>query len=176
MPVHKPIKGRNATDLRPPSEIDARFERLPSSRVKLTAAERKLLKDPDWIDQDEADLILALREEKEYKPSDCISFREYLRRQGRVVKMGVSSKTDVAGEPWKLILSSRAYSDLGDILEAHGDGAYDEALSDLLALEETLFPNMLNPQRNKSPFRIYIYLSLYRGRTEPSIYRGFDRW
>ena len=88
MPVHKPIKGRNATDLRPLSEIDARCERLPSSRVKLTAEERKLLKDPDWIDEDEADLVLTLREEKEYKPSDCISFREYLGRHGRIVKDG----------------------------------------------------------------------------------------
>ena len=86
--VHKPINGCNATDPRPLSEIDARYERLPSSRVKLTAAERKLLKDPDWIDEDEADLILALRDEKEFKPTDGITFREHLRRHGRVVKDG----------------------------------------------------------------------------------------
>ena len=57
--------------------------------------------------------------------------------------MGVSSKTDLAEEPWKLILSSKADSGPGgpgDILEKHGDDAYDEALNDLLALEEDPFP------------------------------------
>ena len=88
MPIRKLTQRSNASAPRPLSELDARYERLPSSRVKLTVEERKLLKDPDWIDEDEADLILALREEKEYKLSDCVSFREYLRRHGRVVKDG----------------------------------------------------------------------------------------
>ena len=88
MPIRKLTQRHNASAPRPLGEIDSRYERLPSSRVKLTAAERKLLKDPDWIDEDEADLILALREEKEYKLGGCISFREYLRGHGRVVKDG----------------------------------------------------------------------------------------
>ena len=86
MPIRKLTRRSNASALRPLSEIDARYERLPSSRVKLTADEQRLLKDPDWIDEDEADLILALREEKGYKLSDCSSFLDYLRRHGRVVK------------------------------------------------------------------------------------------
>jgi hypothetical protein len=43
------------------AEIDATKERLPSSAVELTPAEKKLLKDPAWIDEEEADTILALR-------------------------------------------------------------------------------------------------------------------
>ena len=88
MPIRKLAQRGSASAPRTLSEIDPRYERLRSSRVKLTAEERKLLKDPGWIDEDEADLILARREEKEYKLSDCVSFREYLRRHGRVVKDG----------------------------------------------------------------------------------------
>ena len=88
MPVRKPMKRPSASDLRSLGEIDSRYERLPSSRVQLTAAERKLLKDPDWIDEDEADLILAMREEKKSSPNDWIGLNEYLRRHGRVVRGG----------------------------------------------------------------------------------------
>jgi hypothetical protein len=52
----------------------------------LTAEERRPLKDPAWIDEDEADLIPALRDEKERRPSDCIGLGEHLRRHGRAVK------------------------------------------------------------------------------------------
>jgi len=38
----------------------------PASEFELTAAEKKLLKDRDWIDEEEADLILAIREQKEH--------------------------------------------------------------------------------------------------------------
>ena len=82
MPVHKVRKHGNASALRPLSEIDARYERLPSTRVKLTAEERELLKDPDWIDEDEADLILALREEKEHGLRGE-NIRDFARRHGR---------------------------------------------------------------------------------------------
>ncbi len=71
---------------RPLAEIDARFERLPSFRVVLTPQERELLKDPEWIDEDEADLILALRDEKNSKPNDGIDIHEFMRRHGRQVK------------------------------------------------------------------------------------------
>jgi len=71
MPVRKARNRGSASTIRPLSEIDARSERLPSSRVKLTVEESELLKDPDWIDEDEADLILAMRTDKETKLSDC---------------------------------------------------------------------------------------------------------
>ena len=77
MPVRKMRNRRSASALRPLGEFDARYERLPSSRVKLTGEERALLKDPDWIDEDEADLILAMRTDRQTSPSDCISRREH---------------------------------------------------------------------------------------------------
>jgi len=43
----------------------ARVEARPSSEFNLTANERALLKDPDWMTEDEADLIIALRREAE---------------------------------------------------------------------------------------------------------------
>ena len=106
--------------------------------------------------------------------------------------MGVSSKTDVAEEPWKLILSSEADSGLEDILEKYGDDAYSEALNDLLALEEDPIPeHAQHLRRTQDHYRIYIYRSLYRAiyrvlsgkrivvveRVGPrsSVYRGFDR-
>lgn len=76
--------------MRPLGEIDSRYERLPAGRVKLTSAERDLLKDPDWIDEDEADLILAMREEKQSNPNDGISLDDYMRIYGRVVRNGRS--------------------------------------------------------------------------------------
>jgi hypothetical protein len=56
--------------------------RRRSSGFKLTAAERKLLKDPDWIDEEEADLIFAMREEKEHglRGENLLDFA---RRHGR---------------------------------------------------------------------------------------------
>jgi len=43
----------------------------------LTAEERELLKDPDWIDEDEADLILAMRTDSQTSLSDGISLPEH---------------------------------------------------------------------------------------------------
>ena len=36
-------------------------EARPAAEFKLTAKERALLKDPEWITEDEADLILGMR-------------------------------------------------------------------------------------------------------------------
>jgi len=38
--------------------------RVSECPLELTATERRLLKDPDWIDEDEADLVLAMRERR----------------------------------------------------------------------------------------------------------------
>ena len=48
----------------------------------LTEAEKRFLEDPDWIDEEEADLILAMREEQEHDLSDCIPLREHIREHG----------------------------------------------------------------------------------------------
>ena len=75
----------------------------------------------------------------------------------------MSLKTDEAEDPWRLILSSNANSGLEDILEKHGDDAYDEALSDLLALEEDPIPEYAQRLRGtKDHYRVYIYRPLYR--------------
>jgi len=59
--------------------------RRPSSEFPLSAAEKKLLKDRDWIDEEEADLILAMREEKEHGLRGE-NIRDFTRRHGRQVK------------------------------------------------------------------------------------------
>jgi hypothetical protein len=58
--IEKP-KRPNVAKPSPLADIDSERERLPASRVDLSAAERSLLKDPEWIDEDEADAILAER-------------------------------------------------------------------------------------------------------------------
>ncbi len=47
-------------------------EARPSSEFRLTAKERALLKDPEWMTEDEADLIISLRceAEGEYYPAE----------------------------------------------------------------------------------------------------------
>jgi hypothetical protein len=71
-------------DLRPLDQIDSERERLPAYRANLSAKERSLLKDPDWIDEDEADVIICMRRESQEK-GRTIPFREYLKRRGRSV-------------------------------------------------------------------------------------------
>jgi hypothetical protein len=75
MPVHKHVEKTN---------VDQLLARRPLSECpfRLTAAEKKLLKDPDWIDEDEADLILAMREEKEHGLKGE-NIRDFARRYGR---------------------------------------------------------------------------------------------
>jgi len=59
--------------------------RRPSSELRLSAAELELLKDPDWIDEDEADLILAIRDEKTHGLKGE-KVREFARRHRPNVK------------------------------------------------------------------------------------------
>jgi hypothetical protein len=58
--AEKPKRG-NASKTPPLSQIDSERERLPAIRANLSSKERSLLQDPDWIDEDEADAILAER-------------------------------------------------------------------------------------------------------------------
>ena len=55
--------------------------RLPSNLVDLTPAERRLLHDPDWIDEDESDLLLAMRRERTEADS-AIPFEQVLEEFG----------------------------------------------------------------------------------------------
>ena len=40
---------------------DSELRRLPASAVDLSDQERRFLKDPNWIDEDESDALLAMR-------------------------------------------------------------------------------------------------------------------
>ena len=59
--------------------------RTPPSKAASDADEKKLLKDPDWVDEEEADLILAMREEKEHGLRGE-NIRDFARRHGRNLK------------------------------------------------------------------------------------------
>lgn len=61
------------------------LSRGPSSEFPLRAAEKKLLKDRDWIDEQEADLILAIREEKQHGLRGE-NIRDFAMRHGRDLK------------------------------------------------------------------------------------------
>ena len=88
--VRRPAgKNGSPTRAKPFADIDSERYRLPSSEVKLTAEERELLKDPDWIDEDEADIIVCMRREKE-PGNEPIPFREYLKQRG--IKLDSSNK------------------------------------------------------------------------------------
>lgn len=64
---------------------------------------------------------------------------------------------------WQVELLPGAKAGLLEILEAHGDDAFDQALNDILALEEDPTPEDAEPLRKtKDHYRIYIYRSLYR--------------
>lgn len=75
MPVRKNVERPNR---------DPALSRRPVSECpfELTADEKKLLKDPSWIDEEEADLILALREEKEHGSAGGINIRDFARELG----------------------------------------------------------------------------------------------
>ena len=55
----------NASKRTSPGGAGSGKHRLPSHLVDLTRAERRLLKDPNWINEDESDLLLAIRREAE---------------------------------------------------------------------------------------------------------------
>jgi hypothetical protein len=76
MPVRRNVERAN---------LGPALARRPSSEFLLSAAEKRLLKDRDWIDEEEADLILAIREEKEHGLRGE-NIRDFARRYGRDVK------------------------------------------------------------------------------------------
>jgi len=66
-------------------DVGHTLARRPSAEFALTAAERKLLKNPDWIDEEEAALIRALREEEEHGLTGE-NIRDFAHRHGRRLK------------------------------------------------------------------------------------------
>jgi len=54
-------------------------EGIPASRFNLTPQERALLPDPDWVSENDADVIISLRRERTEKP---IPLERVLKRYG----------------------------------------------------------------------------------------------
>jgi hypothetical protein len=79
--IRKNPRGLNTSRSRAFAGIDATRERLASSAVELTREEKRLLRDPDWIDEDEADTIIAMRIERQQGDS-AVPLEEYLKKRG----------------------------------------------------------------------------------------------
>jgi hypothetical protein len=60
--------------------VDSEHNRLATHELELTEEERALLKDPEWMDEDEADAIMAMRIEKE-EAGSAIPIRQYMRER-----------------------------------------------------------------------------------------------
>jgi hypothetical protein len=56
----------------------------PAYEFPMSVAEKEMLRDPEWVDEEEADLILALREEEEHGLRGE-NIRDFVRRHGRKV-------------------------------------------------------------------------------------------
>jgi hypothetical protein len=72
-----PGNGSRCADL---AGLDSEHNRAATHELELTEEERALLKDPEWMDEDEADAIMAMRIEKE-EAGDAIPIRQYMRER-----------------------------------------------------------------------------------------------
>jgi mRNA-degrading endonuclease RelE of RelBE toxin-antitoxin system len=64
---------------------------------------------------------------------------------------------------WQVELLPGATTGLTQILQDHGDDAFDQALNEILALEEDPTPqDAEHLRKTKGHYRIYLYRSLYR--------------
>ena len=64
---------------------------------------------------------------------------------------------------WQVELLPGATAGLTQIVQDHGDDAFDQALNEILAPEEDPTPQEAeHPRKTKDHYRIYIYRSLYR--------------
>ena len=57
--------------------LDSEHTRVATHELELSEEERALLRDPEWIDEDEADAIMAMRIEKK-EAGGAIPIREYV--------------------------------------------------------------------------------------------------
>jgi mRNA-degrading endonuclease RelE of RelBE toxin-antitoxin system len=71
--------------------------------------------------------------------------------------------SEAAERNWAIELLPRAIAGLEDLLEQHGDEAFNQALEDILALEEDPTPKDAERLRStKDHYQIYICRSRYR--------------
>ena len=64
------------------SGLDSENGRVATHELELSDEERALLKDPEWMDEDEADAIMAMRIEKE-EGGSAIPIRQYMRERAK---------------------------------------------------------------------------------------------
>jgi len=57
--------------------LDSEHSRTAAHELELSEEERALLRDPEWMDEDEADAIMAMRIEKE-EAGSAIPIRQYM--------------------------------------------------------------------------------------------------
>ena len=60
--------------------LDSEHNRVATHELELSEEERALLRDPEWMDEDEADSIMAMRIEKE-EAGSAIPIRRYMRER-----------------------------------------------------------------------------------------------
>jgi hypothetical protein len=58
--------------------LDSEHNRVATHELELSEEERALLRDPEWLDEDEADAVMAMRIEKE-EAGSAIPIRQYMR-------------------------------------------------------------------------------------------------
>jgi hypothetical protein len=61
--------------------LDSERDQLSTLGIELTGEERALLRDPLWMDEDEADAVMAMRIEKE-EAGRAIPLRQYMTERG----------------------------------------------------------------------------------------------
>jgi hypothetical protein len=77
-----PSNGSVGADL---AGLDSEKCRASTHELELTAEERALLRDPEWMDEDEADAIMAMRIEKK-EGGSAIPIRQYMRERASGVR------------------------------------------------------------------------------------------
>ncbi len=65
--------------------LDSEQNRVATYELELSEEERALLRDPEWMDEDEADSIMAMRIEKE-EAGSAIPIRQYMRERASGVR------------------------------------------------------------------------------------------
>ena len=60
--------------------LDREHNRVATHELELSDEERALLREPEWMDEDEADAIMAMRIEKE-EAGSAIPIRQYVRER-----------------------------------------------------------------------------------------------
>jgi hypothetical protein len=72
---------RDKRVISPSRSRDSERERIPTAGLNLSPEERALLRDPAWMDEDEADGLMSMRREKD-NAGKAIPLRQYMAEHG----------------------------------------------------------------------------------------------